>query len=521
MFSTIKILGKLYFEHSYLDRCKLVRYGCDDPTAKHSRIRFFPLAIIIIILIVGSAAAFLLLPNNTPGNQKSSQATSFVSSTTLESTIYTSTSVSTGTLTGSNYSQAWLTYHDSLSRDGYDANEPSVLSTAPALDWKSTKLDGAIYAEPLVDGGKVIVATENNSVYALSESNSTMIWHVNLGQPVPASSLPCGDINPSGITGTPVIDGVTNTVYVVAYLKQGGHELYAINLDNGSIVFQRNVDPPGVSTSVEQQRGALALSQGMIYIPYGGLYGDCGQYHGFVIGVPENNSFATPLTYQVPTGREGGIWASSGIAIDQSGNIYVATGNSEATSTFDFGDALIRLTPSLQEASYFAPTNWAALNSGDTDLGSVGPTILNNQTIFQIGKAGVGYLLNASNLGGIGGEEFSAQVCSGAYGGIAYAPHFLFVPCTDGLVALRVNLTSRSFTKVWSGPQFDAGPPIVAGHAVWLIDVSSGVLYALNETTGSTIFTYQIGSVAHFSTPSCADGRIFVEANDGVLAVSI
>ena len=496
-----------------------------------SRIRFFAIVVVVIVIIIGSTAAYMLLPNNTPGNNSSQSqvSSSLVSTTTIASsslvsstTFASSTFATTSTVAVSSSGQAWLTYHNSLARDGFEANEPSALSTFPSFDWKSVTLDGAIYAEPLVDGGRVIVATENNSIYSLNETNGLVIWHRNLGQPVDGSSLPCGDINPSGITGTPVIDGVTNTVYVVAYLAQGGHELFAISLDGGGIIFQRNVDPPGVSVSVEQQRGALALSRGMVYVPYGGLEGDCGQYHGFVMGVPENNSFSSPLSYQDPTGREGGIWAPSGMAIDSSGSIYVATGNSEATSNFDFGDAVIRLSPSLQEVDYFAPTNWAALNSGDIDLGSVGPAILNNQTIFQIGKEGVGYLLDASHLGAVGGQEFSAQVCSGgAFGGTAYAAPFLYVPCTGGLVALRVNVTSHSFTKLWTGPQFDAGPPIVSGNVVWDIDTSGGTLYALNESSGSVIFTYQIGSVAHFVTPSSADGRIFVGAQDGVEAITI
>jgi outer membrane protein assembly factor BamB len=366
----------------------------------------------------------------------------------------------------------------------------------------------------------VIAATENNSIYALNVINGSIIWHKNLGQPVDGSTLPCGDINPSGITGTPVIDPKTNMLYVVAYLSQGGHELFGLNIASGAVVSERNVDPPGVSVSVEQERGALALSQSMIYIPYGGLAGDCGQYHGFVIGAPENNSFS-PLSYQTPTGREGGIWAPSGMAVDNSGNIYVATGNSEASTNFDFGDAVIRLSPSLQETGYFAPTNWAALNSGDVDIGSVGPALLNNQTIFQIGKEGVGYLLNGSNLGGIGGQEFSVRVCSGAFGGTAYTSSYLYVPCTNGVVALYVNTTSHSFRTVWNGPNFNSGPPIVSGGMVWDIDTSNGALYALNATNGHTIFTYQIGGVERFVTPSSADGRVFVGAGDVIEAIMI
>ena len=372
------------------------------------------------------------------------------------------------------------------------------------------------------------MVTENNSVYALNESTGATIWRENLGVPVPGSTLPCGDINPSGITGTPTIDPEKSEIFLVAYTytdEQQHHIFFAINMNTGSVVFQRNVDPPGVSPLVEQQRGALALANGIIYIPYGGLAGDCGQYHGYVLGVPENNTGST-LSYQTPTGREGGIWAPSGVSVDSSGDVWVATGNSEATTTFDFGDAVIKLSPSLKELDYFAPTNWASLNAGDVDLGSVGPAILSAggyETVFQIGKQGVGYLLNAQNPGRVGGQEFSSQVCAGAgaYGGTASMFPEVFVPCASGIVAIRIVLAGPNFTTLWTGPSFDAGPPIIAGNAVWTVNIGSGILCALNPNSGATIFTYNMGGADHFITPSSAGGKVYVAALNKVFAFSI
>jgi outer membrane protein assembly factor BamB len=377
-------------------------------------------------------------------------------------------------------------------------------------------LDGRVYAEPLASGGAVIVATEGDSVYSISEANGTVLWRANLGAPVPRSELPCGDIDPTGITSTPVIDTATRTLYVVAFLEPPHHEVFALDLRNGGVLFHRNADPPGADPLVQQQRGALALANGMVYVPYGGLYGDCGQYHGWVVATRTSGN-GTLLSYQVPTKREGGIWAPSGVMVDGVGNIFVATGNGASTSTFDFGNSVIKLSPNLTQLDWFAPSNWSTLNGGDTDLGSVGPSLVGPNTIFQVGKEGVGYLLRLDHLGGIGGQTYSGSVCSGAYGGIASAPPYAYVPCRDGLVAVNVSLLRVSFAVAWRGPGFNAGPPILAGGAVWTIDISQGKLYELDLQTGKVLFSYSVGSVTHFSSLSAADGRLFVPAANRIL----
>ena len=484
-------------------------------SSAHNRILIIA-AVGVLIAIFAATAVYTFYTANI-GSTTSEQSTSILTSTS--STL--ASSASTYTTTGNNgYSSSWLTYHENNQRDGYDANEPSVTNSAPSVAWQSASLDGAIYAEPLVYGGLVYAATENNSLYALNVTTGQVVWRENLGTPVPGNTLPCGDIDPSGITGTPSIDPTLKLIFVVAYLYPPQHHvLFALHVDTGSIAFQKNVDPPGVQANVEQERGALGIANGMVYIPYGGLAGDCAQYHGFVLGVPENNSGST-LSYQVPTGREGGIWAPSGLSIDTSGNIFVTTGNSESSSNFDFGNAVIRLSPALQEKDYFAPTNWVALNQGDTDLGSLAPSLLGNNTIFQIGKEGVGYLLNATHLGGIGGEEFNSSVC-GSFGGTAYVAPVIYVPCGGGLVAVKVDLANESFTPLWKGPQFGTSSPIVAGNAAWTIDTGSATIYALSPNNGTRLYSHSLGSVPHFATPSAADGYVFAVGGDSIFAFAI
>jgi outer membrane protein assembly factor BamB len=424
-----------------------------------------------------------------------------------------SPSGSSTNLTGGN----WTTYHGNNSRAG-------VASTAPVrsvqVRWSGpTLLDGQVYAEPLLCGGSVFVATENNSVYAINASTGTVLWRTNLGTPVVGASLPCGDIDPSGITGTPVIDEATGILYVVAYLQPFQHYLYGLLLRNGTVATRVAVNPPGVEPQVEQQRGALALSDGTVYIPYGGLDGDCGSYHGWVVGVPTEGS-SSLLSYGVPTGREGGIWASAGISVAANGNLYVATGNSASTTTFDYGDSVLELSPSLQVLGYFAPTNWAELNSGDVDLGSAAPTVLPNGTIFQIGKEGIGYLLSGSDLGGIGGQLYNASVCGGgAYGGTAQVAGSVLVPCTDGVYDLRMG--SSSFSLNWQTTGFEAGPPIVTGNLVWSVDTSGAKLLGFNLSTGHQVYSFPLGSADRFVTPVAAPGSLFVAGGDQLFGYTL
>lgn len=413
----------------------------------------------------------------------------------------------------------WPTYHKELSRNGF---EPNITSFgAVGLNWRSIGLDGDVYAEPLVDGKTVIIATENDSLYDLDADTGRVVWRTNLGSPVRGSNLPCGNIDPSGITGTPTIDISRGIVYVVAFLTPAHHELFAVDLAGGTVRFHVLVDPSGADPKVEQQRAALALSGGYVYIAYGGLFGDCGSYHGWVVAYRTDGD-GTLLSYQVPTGRAGGIWAPSGPALNSVGELFVATGNSFSYSVFDLGNSVIKLSPDLNQLDWFAPTNWIQLNEGDTDLGSTGPIILNSQFIFQIGKEGVGYLLDAKKLGGIGGQLFSAQVCSGlyggAYGGLAYSPPYLLIPCRNGIVALETSLESKpSFALVWRGPSFVPGSPVVAGSAVWTVDVGNGLIYALRLGDGQVLFQDKIGSVTHFTSLSVGDGQVVVSASRHVI----
>ncbi len=164
-----------------------------------------------------------------------------------------------------------------------------------------------MFAQPLVVGSEVIVATENNTVYALDESAGAVRWSRHLASPVRAG-LPCGNIDPSGITGTPVADVTTGRLWVVTFTGQPAyrHTLWELDVATGRTVAQRPIDVSGSDPRAQQERGALVLLGSRIYVPFGGLYGDCSDYKGRVVGAPVSGS-GPLVSFTTPNERQAGI----------------------------------------------------------------------------------------------------------------------------------------------------------------------------------------------------------------------
>ncbi len=408
----------------------------------------------------------------------------------------------------------WPVYHRDARRTGYDpgfASPPASLRIA----W-SARLDGAVYAEPLVVGGSVIAATENDSVYALDASSGAVRWRRHLGTPVPLSTLPCGNIDPLGITGTPAYDPGSASLFAVAEVAGPHHVLFALDPVSGAVRWSRTIDLPGDDPATHQQRPALAVANGYVYVGIGGLDGDCGQYRGKVLGVPVNGQGPT-LAYRVPTSRMGAVWATAGPAVDGEGHVYVSVGNGNSTTTYDGTDSVLELSPTLQLLSRFAPSTWAADNAGDADLGSLGPVLVPGGFVFIDGKGGTAYTLRQGDLGGIGGQVASAPLCR-AFGGAALAASTVFVPCADGLRAVRIG-ADGSIHPLWRTPTGANGSPVAAPGVVWSLDLSAGVLYALDASNGSAIAHVGVGEVPHFASPTLWQGRVLVGTMGGVVAV--
>jgi outer membrane protein assembly factor BamB len=413
----------------------------------------------------------------------------------------------------------WFGYHGNALHDGYAPGSPPA--STPKVAW-TKPLDGKVYAAPLVIGDVVIAATENNSVFALSRTTGQQVWGHHYGTPVRLSSLPCGNVDPLGITGTPVVDPASRRVFFVTVTSVGGHlrhTLLGVNWQSGRTEVSVVIDPRGQDPDVENQRGALALSRGRVLITYGGHSGDCGSFYGWLISVPTSGQGVGYA--RIGTRGEAGLWQPSGPSVDGSGFAYVVSGNGRATSgAWDGGNSVQVFDPvSLQRRDYFAEASWAQGNRDDSDLGSSGALLFQGRIWIQ-GKTSTGYVLDLHHLGGIGHPVQAVHnACDRQFGGAATHRDSLFLPCTDGIRQLVV-LSNRTVRLGWKARSTIIGSPVVAGGAVWALDPAAGVLYELSERSGAVVHTVKVGATSRFATPAVSGSLLFVNTSAGITAVN-
>ncbi|HEV8561715.1 MAG TPA: PQQ-binding-like beta-propeller repeat protein [Actinophytocola sp.] len=429
-----------------------------------------------------------------------------------------SSAVPPSTATGSSSAPApattesdWPTYHRDNARTGVAAGLAPLGTLGVA--WRAA-LDGAVYGQPLVVGNRILAATEHNTIYSLDPSTGAVQWSAHVGEPVPRSALPCGNIDPLGITGTMVFDPATSRVFALAETTSGAHLLVGVNVTSGAVEVRVPLEPPEGDRLAHQQRAALTLLGNRVYVAYGGLFGDCGRYFGSVVSV--TTAGAEPLSYHVPTPREAGIWATGGAVVDGD-RLLVSAGNGESTSGFDDSDSVLALSPTLARVDLFAPSTWADDNRRDLDLGSSSPILLGDFVLI-IGKRGTGYVLRRTALGGVGGQVASAEICR-SFGGSAVNAGVAYVPCADGTRAVRLDASGVP-TVVWRTPVRANGSPTVGGGAVWVTDYSAGLLYALDPATGAVRAQLTTGTLPHFASPTLSGDHAYLGTMDGVLAIS-
>ncbi len=406
----------------------------------------------------------------------------------------------------------WPAYHGNRLRTGYAATMPAANGTPKVA--KRYRLDGAVYASPLVIGGRAVVATENDSVYAIQ--GGRVVWRRHLGTPATDAQLPCGNIIPLGITGTPVYR--SGIVYVAAELSgfPPRHTLFALRLRTGRVLWHHSLDLPGVEQQAMQERGALTYADGRVWVPFGGLAGDCGNYKGRVVGVRIGAAHGA-VKYTVPTAREAGIWATPGPVFGGK-YLFVAVGNGAATSPpYDKSDSILSIGTRAHLHQYFAPGTWASDNASDADLGSQGPALV-GKWVFADGKRGRAYVLRRSHLGGIGGAVSGMDLCT-SFGGTAVVGSRVYVPCTDGVRKVRIDSTGH-LHRMWHTSSSITGSPVVGGGRVWSLDPGAGVLYALDPSTGRVVNHVGVGETSRFATPALYGRRAFIPTLSGLTIVT-
>lgn len=466
-------------------------------------------------------------------------------------------------------------YHGDPERSGH--------YIAPHLTWQSARevhrdrafdgrIDGNVYTQPLywkplgAPQGLIIVATESDLVYALDADTGRIVWRTSLGRPVPLSARPCGNIDPLGITGTPVIDAASGRLFLDAMVDDGGqqhHRVFGLRLADGAVLPGWPIDvgaglqARGVQfdSATQNQRGALALLNGRVFVPFGGNFGDCGSYHGLIVGLDVNHP-AVEADWST-RGDKGGIWAPAGMS-QADGSLYVTTGNTEGAQQWEDGEGVFRLGPDLahliKPSDFFAPANWKELDNDDLDLSGVAPlpiTLPGSPVplLVALGKDGDAYLLDRRNLGGIGHPlamiraahstiiTAPADYLRGNEIMIAYQAARATCPgggTVSGISTLALTAANGHGLQIaWCAKLDGRGAPIVttadgsADPIVWAVGAQGDDrLHGFRGDTGQEIYSGNgngdsMSALRHFATILVANGRFYVAGDNRVFAFDL
>ena len=571
-------VGKPFVSPLILCVC-LAAAGCskknDDPIATGENGTTFPGGPLGGIGAAGTLGASGTIGVGTPGVGVAGSGTAGIGAAGIGAAGAGATGGS-GPVTGTG-SASVLQYHANAKRDGLYV-DPLFTRTAAAMIKRepsfAAPIKGPTYAQPLyVENGDgndwIVTATEQNEVSAINALTGIPVWQKVLAPP---GEPGCGgSVRPLGITGTPVIDVESRTIYVAAMTMGNKHQIFALSLADGSVLPGWPVDLSTVSaggvafnSAVQNQRGALLIVGRTLYVPYGGNFQDCGDFHGWVIGVPLDNP-AAPIAF-VTKGLGGGIWAPGGLASDGV-SVFAATGNTmekagamnTTPTTWSHGNAVLRLAPDLKEITegqtidFFATMAWKDEDKEGWDLGSSSPVLFNvpgstpADLVLAMGKSGDAYLLDAAKLGGVGGELAKVSVTAGGIaGGMIQAAAVYPTPtgtfaafrstqqptmCASGMgnfAALKVTAGAPpKLAMGWCTEGNGTGSPIVTSTdgmtdtVVWFF--VGGKLVGVNGETGQTIYrdSESVGYIDKYQTPIVAKGRLFVAATDAVYSFTV
>ena len=431
----------------------------------------------------------------------------------------------------------------------------------------------------------VYVATENDSVYAFDAdgAHTTPLWRRDFTNATKGiTSVPCGD-TPSclvvgpvvGITGTPVIDGASNTLYVVVFTKENGsyfQRLHALDIATGRekfggpVVIRASVHGTGAGSVggtitfdplIQNQHPALLLSNGVVYISWAS-FGDFDNYHGWVLGYDAATLANVAVFNDTPNGSQGGIWqGGGGLSAAPGGNIFLQTGNgtfdANTTGGVDYGDSFLKLSPTggLSVLDYFTPDNEAMLQSLDLDLGSGSGLIPPKQSgsfpneIISAGKQGIIYVVNRDNMGKFDPTRNNViqtvpGSAKGYYGSPAYFHNAVYYSgradfldrysLTNGL--LSTLPVSESPTKLGSGSTPSISANGSANGIVWAIDrgtLTSAVLHAYEASdvskelynSNQNATRDNLGPGTKLSVPTVVNGKVYVGIKNALVVYDV
>jgi outer membrane protein assembly factor BamB len=483
---------------------------------------------------------------------------------------------------GGDAARSVLQHHNHATRDGVYIDAALTKAAVATLHVDTTfamaTYSAPAYAQPLYLAGAggpdlVIQATNQNHVIAFDAASGAKVWDVTLGAPLPKSSLAslkanCGNVDFLGVIGTPVIDATTRTIYLGSEQANGAsasHQVYALDADSGTTKSGWPIDVgaklgSAFNALAEHQRGALAIVGDRLIVPYGGHWGDCGAYRGWVVSL----SLAAPhqMTSFSTRAIAGGIWAPGGVASDGT-SVFFTTGNTQAMTNsftppamYGDGNTVFKLPPDLTSTGatteYFVPTNWSALDQADDDLGGMGPLLVDvdgatpSKLVVQFGKDSKIYLIARESMGGqsaplaattvanatgaIVGAGVTYKTASGHYALFRGQPSGCPAGQSGTLGAVKITPGSPPTAAIaWcAGPASNKAPAVTMTDAsgtdatVWIIG-NDNKLRAYDADTGAVVFNGgaagdTMSATANFQTPIFVKGRAFAASNTQVYA---
>jgi len=483
------------------------------------------------------------------------------------------------------------TWHNDNSRSGANTQEtfltPSFVSSTNFGEVWAASVDGIVYGQLLVltnvtiGGGKhnvVYAASEHDSLYALDADTGALYWKKIFINPpsvttVPSSQHSCSDITPEfGITGTPVIDPSTGTIYLVAATLESGvdvQRLHAIDVGTGAekfggpIKISATVPNTGVSfvASEENQRSALALTNGHVIVAFAS-HCDDSPWWGWLMSYSASTlALEGFFNTDYPDAEGGGIWMSgAGPAVDASGNIYVAAGNGDYNGSTEFGDSVLKFPPPPTGGKWWGPVDWftpwnqSTLEANDLDVGSGGVLLLpdlpagqpHQQRLIQAGKYGWIDVLDRNNMGKYCStcnpvdtnavQELQGAISSsGVKGAPAYWNGKIYYGANnDYLKVFTFNTTTGAVStsavqeSAWKfgvpGAAVSVSSNGTTNGIVWAFD-NSGInggfrgIFAYDATNLSTaLISWEFGTPIKFSVPTIANGKVYFADPNGLFA---